>query len=45
MTDLLDEVCDQEFGHTDWEMSFDEEGNMTIKFFKQPREEYLNDQL
>jgi len=40
-SDLLDEYCDGEFGHTDWEMSWDHDGNLIIKFFAEPRPEYL----
>ena len=39
--DLLDEYCDEEFGHTDWVMSFDEDGNLNITFMKEPRAKYL----
>lgn len=42
-SDLLDEYCDSEFGHTDWSMSFDEQGNMVVTFFKEARPEYLAD--
>jgi len=42
-SDLLDEYCEEEFGHTDWEMSWDEQGNLIIKFNKEPRPEYLAD--
>jgi len=42
-SDLLDEYCDNEFGHTDWQMSFDADGNMVVTFFKDARPEYLAD--
>ena len=40
-SDLLDEYCELEYGHTDWEMDVDGEGNLIIKFFAKPRPEYL----
>jgi len=42
-SDLLDEYCDEEFGHTDWLMSYDEDGNMNVVFFKEPRQCYLDE--
>jgi hypothetical protein len=33
-SDLLDEYCEQEYGHTHWAMSWDDEGNMVVTFFK-----------
>lgn len=42
-SDLLDEYCDEEFGHTDWIRSWDEDGNMTVVFFKKPRQCYLEE--
>ena len=41
--DLLDEYCDAEFGHADWIMTFDANGNQVITFFKEARPEYLAD--
>jgi hypothetical protein len=41
--DLLDEYCDNEFGHADWQMNFDADGNMVVTFFKEARPEYLAD--
>ena len=38
-SDLLDEYCMQEYGHTDWEMSWDEDGNLIVKFYENQREE------
>ena len=38
-SDLLDEYCMQEFGHIDWEMSWDEDGNLIVKFYENQREE------
>ena len=40
-SDLLDEYCEEEFGHTDWQRSWDEDGNMTVVFFKEARPCYL----
>jgi hypothetical protein len=39
-TDLLDEFCQEQFGHTDWVMSFDDDNNLIIKFFTKAREDY-----
>ena len=41
--DLLDDYCDSEFGHTDWSMTFDDDGNMICTFFKNARPEYLEE--
>ena len=38
-SDLLDEWCELEFGHTNWQMDADDEGNIIIKFFVKPRED------
>ena len=43
-SDLLDEYCEMEFGHTDWCMDWDDAGNMIITFRKEPSAEYLADQ-
>jgi hypothetical protein len=43
-SDLLDEYCEMEFGHTDWCMDWDDAGNMIITFRKEPTAEYLADQ-
>jgi len=43
-SDLLDEYCEMEFGHTDWYMDWDDAGNMIITFRKEPSAEYLADQ-
>jgi hypothetical protein len=43
-SDLLDEYCEMEFGHTDWAMTWDVDGNMIITFHKKPTLEYLADQ-
>jgi hypothetical protein len=40
-SDLLDEYCENEFGHADWQMSFDVDGNTVVTFFKEARPEYL----
>ena len=42
-TDLLDEFSDREFGHQDWKMDWDADGNCIVTFFKQERPEYLAD--
>jgi hypothetical protein len=42
-TDLLDEFSDNEFGHADWKMDWDADGNCIVTFFKEPRPEYLAD--
>lgn len=39
--DLLDEYCEEEFGHKDWSMDWDKDKNLIIKFYKEPRPEYL----
>ena len=41
--DLLDEYCESEFGHADWKMDIDADGNQVITFFKEARPEYLED--
>lgn len=38
-SDLLDEYCESEFGHTDWEVTWDADGNLVVTFFKKAREE------
>jgi len=43
-SDLLDEYCEEEFGHTDWSMDWDANGNMVITFYKEARAEFLADQ-
>ena len=43
-SDLLDEYCEEEFGHTDWAMTWDADGNMVVTFHKQVRQEYLDEQ-
>jgi hypothetical protein len=42
-TDLLDEFSDLEFGHADWKMDWDADGNFIVTFFKEARPEYLAD--
>jgi hypothetical protein len=42
-TDLLDEFSDNEFGHADWKMDWDANGNCIITFFFEARPEYLAD--
>ena len=39
-SDLLDEYCKLEFGHTDWEVRY-EDGNAYITMYEKPRPEYL----
>ena len=38
-SDLLDEYCRLEFGHTDWEIRY-ENGNAIITLYEIPRDEY-----
>ena len=33
-SDLLDEYCEEEFGHKNWSMDWDEQGNMIITFLE-----------
>ena len=42
-TDLLDEFSDNEFGHADWKMDWDADGNCIVTFFKEARPEYLEE--
>lgn len=42
-SDLLDEYCEEEFGHTDWSRTWDVDGNMTVVFFKEARQCYLDE--
>lgn len=41
-SDMLDDYCDNTFGHTDWEVSTDAKGNIRVIFYKEPRQEYLD---
>jgi hypothetical protein len=43
-SDLLDEYCEMEMGHTDWSMDWDQAGNLIVTFRKNPSAEYLADQ-
>jgi len=43
-SDLLDEYCEEEFGHTDWSMEWDVYGNLKVTFYKDPRPEYYQDE-
>ena len=43
-SDLLDDFCDEEFGHTDWSRTWDADGNMVVTFHKEARQEYLDEQ-
>lgn len=42
-SDLLDEYCEMEFGHKDWAMNWDADGNLIVTFNKQPTKEYWSD--
>lgn len=42
-SDLLDEYCEEEFDHTDWEMTTHRNGDIVVRFFKRPRPEYLEE--
>jgi hypothetical protein len=42
-SDLLDEYCEDEFGHADWAMSWDKDGNLIVTFYKEARQEYLDE--
>lgn len=42
-SDLLDEYCQMQFGHADWSMDWDADGNMTVTFRKEPTKEYWSD--
>ena len=37
-SDLLDEYCDNELGHKDWELAFDADGNYIVTFYAEARE-------
>ena len=39
-SDLLDEYCRRQFGHTDWEVRY-HLGNAHITMYAKPRPEYL----
>ena len=39
-SDLLDEYCRRQFGHTDWEV-FYEDGNAYITMYDKPRPDYV----
>jgi hypothetical protein len=43
-SDLLDKYCENQFGHTDWSMDWDDAGNLIITFNKNPSVQYLADQ-
>jgi hypothetical protein len=42
-SDLLDEYCQLEFGHTDWEISY-ENGNAHIIMYAEPRANFFEDE-
>lgn len=39
-SDLLDEYCQNMYGHKDWQIDW-QDGNQVVTFFKTPRPEYL----
>jgi|APGre2960657373_1045057.scaffolds.fasta_scaffold05419_9 hypothetical protein len=39
-TDLLDEYCQNMYGHTDWSIDW-QDGNQVVTFFQKARPEYL----
>lgn len=39
-SDLLDAYCNDQFGHIDWKMDFDKDGNYIVTFFKNKRAEF-----
>ena len=41
-SDLLDAYCKNLFGHTNWSMDADDDGNVIIKFYAKPREDDEN---
>jgi hypothetical protein len=41
-SDLLDEYCRRQFGHTDWEV-FYEDGNAHITMYDKPRPDYVSE--
>jgi hypothetical protein len=41
-SDLLDEYCRLEFGHTDWEVRY-ENGNAYITMYSEPRPDYVSE--
>ena len=42
--ELLDEYCRLEFGHTDWEVRY-EDGNAYITIYDKPREGYVPEDM
>lgn len=42
-SDLLDEYCKRELGHTIWDMAFDESGNYIVTFYNNPMNEEEED--
>jgi len=42
-TDLLDEYCELQFGHADWEMDW-KSGNLIVTFFSKPRPDYITEE-
>ena len=41
-SDLLDAYCKNLFGHTNWSMDADDDGNVIIKFYAMPSEDDEN---
>jgi YD repeat-containing protein len=44
-SNLLDEYCEMEMGHTDWSMDWDEAGNLIVTFRKEAGVEYLANKI
>jgi hypothetical protein len=42
-SDLLDEYCQREMGHTNWNIAFDEEGNYIVTFYNNSMDEENDD--
>jgi hypothetical protein len=42
-SDLLDEYCQNLYGHTDWQIEF-EKGKTIVTFYQKARPEYLESQ-
>lgn len=40
-SDLLDEYCDNELGHKDWDITFKSDGSRVVTFYAKPRQGYL----
>lgn len=44
-SDLLDAYCNDQFGHIDWKMDFDKDGNYVVTFFKNQRPEFEDEEF